>query len=73
MAFTHEETPCPALRVNDLGLHACGLVLAEKILGSEEIAKILGVSCGCSCPDEDTSDEEILEFDRRAFNIVYEL
>ncbi|MDH3360094.1 MAG: hypothetical protein OEL55_04415, partial [Desulfobulbaceae bacterium] len=53
------DPPCPALLEGK-----CGLVRAESmLLNDNTLAKALGIGCGCSMPDADTTDEEIESFD----------
>jgi hypothetical protein len=69
-AFPGEEAPCPGIFIKD-GLTFCGLVLIETIAveaGAIKpvVAKLLGVGCGCSCPDYDTTAWEVKRFDELA-------
>lgn len=66
IAFHDQSAPCPALVVLD-GKALCGIVLTEERAGMEPVArKVLGIGCGCSMEDDDTTREQAAEFDRRA-------
>lgn len=57
--LTH-MAPCPFLSTENL----CGLVLAEEIMGGDQfLRRALGVGCGCSMPDAETTEAEIIAFD----------
>lgn len=59
--------PCPALFEGQ-----CGLVRAESMLLKEPtLAKALGIGCGCSMPDDDTTDQQIIDFDTFSRRKVY--
>lgn len=61
----------PAL-VIDGGKAMCGLVLTEEATGVEpKMWRVLGIGCGCSMPDADTSEADIAEFDRRSRKMVF--
>ncbi len=63
--------PCPML-VMEENKTLCGLVLAEETLLAEPmLKKVLGIGCGCSMPDDDTTEEEMEQFDRRSYEIVF--
>ena len=72
LAFpTHTIGTCPAL-LQDKDGSLCGLVLIEAESGAERmIAKQLGIGCGCSMEDDDTTPEEAAEFDRRSREKVF--
>ena len=62
----HVVGPCPSLIVHD-GTQKCGLVILEAALPVEPVvAKQLGIGCGCSMMDDDTTWTEWLEFDRKS-------
>ena len=64
MAYPSGSAPCPSLVVRD-GRALCGFVLMEKAVGATPlIANALGIGCGCSMPDEETTEEQIEKFDR---------
>lgn len=70
-AFPGEAAPCRALVVNDSGA-ICGMVAMEELAGLDGVVRrVLGIGCGCSMPDSDTSESEIVEFDRRSYIKVY--
>ena len=49
-----------------------GIVLMEAALPVEKItAKVLGIGCGCSMADDETTEQEIEEFDRRSRELVF--
>ena len=65
IAHPGKSAPCPSLIQKD-NEYFCGMVLMEQGLKNKHgsmIAKALGIGTGCSMPDEDTTDEEIEEFD----------
>lgn len=67
MAFPGMEAPCPALVVED-GKVLCSIVKAEESAGMEPmIRRSLGIGCGCSMPDEDTTDVEVQRFEEASF------
>lgn len=72
LAFpTHTNGPCPALVECEDG-SLCGLVIVEAQTGAERmIAKQLGIGCGCSMEDDDTTEEQAVEFDRRSREKVF--
>lgn len=73
VAFPSDTAPCRALVFDEQERAVCGLVKMEETLGIEPlVVKILGIGCGCSCPDVDTSAEQIIEFDRQARIRVFE-
>lgn len=52
--------PCSFLSADNL----CGLVLAEQEMGGDLfLRRALGIGCGCSMPDAETTDAEIIAFD----------
>lgn len=63
------SSPCPALVITD-DKAICGLVLAEKRLAVGEVVPLitmsLGIGCGCSMHDPDTTEQESEAFDRRS-------
>lgn len=70
-AFPGDAAPCRALVVDD-GRAICGMVAMEKIAGLDGVvSRALGIGCGCSMPDSDTSEAEMVEFDRRSYIKVY--
>lgn len=71
IAFPDSKAPCPALSIrNDEA--CCGLVMIEEIAGLDPVVrKILGIGCGCSCPDENTTEKEIEAFDEYSEKLVY--
>jgi len=71
IAFPNTLAPCPALSIeNDEAF--CGLVKIEEIAGLDPVVrKILGIGCGCSCPDANTTEKEIEEFDELSEKMVY--
>lgn len=67
----HKSGPCPALMEAADG-SLCGLVLMEKESGAEPmIRKQLGIGCGCSMEDDDTTEEQAAAFDARSRARVY--
>lgn len=71
MTFPGQQAPCPALMMED-GKARCGIVMMEAAAGMEPLAaKSLGIGCGCSMPDEETTEEEIAAFDLRSRAMVY--
>lgn len=66
-----DTAPCRAL-VIDGETAKCGLVAMEELSGLDGIVgRVLGIGCGCSMPDDDTTDAEIAEFDRLSWIKVY--
>lgn len=61
------SAPCPILLANNL----CGIVVAEKEADCGMVSKMLGIGCGCSMPDELTTDEEIIKFDTKSYINIY--
>lgn len=68
VAFPDASPPCPGIYERDSRVY-CGLVLMEKI-GRELdetveplVQKMLGIGCGCSYPDEETTEAEVILFD----------
>lgn len=54
------------------GAAVCGLVVTEVISGLEPIlANALGIGCGCSMPDSDTTEAQINEFDRKSYIKIF--
>lgn len=75
LAFPGAVAPCPGI-FEKSGSTFCGLVMMEKIaaeVGSIEplVSKMLGVGCGCSCPDADTTEDQIEQFDKLSYIQVY--
>jgi len=71
IAFSGQSAPCPALQKCADG-YLCGLVAVEKSAGMElKIAKSLGIGCGCSMPDENTTPEEIAVFDKKSRALMF--
>lgn len=63
LAFPGESAPCRALQLKD-GKAICGLVVAEDLSGLDGlIRRALGIGCGCSMQDEDTTEAEVRAFD----------
>ena len=72
IAFPGSQAPCPGLVEVD-GDMLCKLVLIESnFLKDPVIQRTLGIGTGCSMPDEDTTEEEMDEFDRISLQIVLE-
>jgi len=71
IAFPDGDVPCRALSYkNDAAF--CGLVMIEEIAGLDPVVrKIIGIGCGCSCPDGNTTEKEIEEFDELSEKLVY--
>ena len=60
--------PCPALTRQN----RCAIVEAELAYGKGiPIAKALGIGCGCSMPDNTTTEQEIEEFDLECRELLY--
>ena len=60
---SHVKPPCPLLLRND-NVFRCPLVITEIESGLKPVvARALGIGCGCSMPDDDTTEEEIDAFD----------
>ncbi|OEZ52995.1 hypothetical protein JAB5_27590 [Janthinobacterium sp. HH103] len=71
LAFPGASVPCPGLDVRD-DVALCSLVITEADTGMEPmLAKSLGIGCGCSMPDKDTTEAQIKEFDRVSFIKIY--
>lgn len=71
LAFPGASAPCPGLDVRD-DVALCSLVITEAAAGMEPmLAKSLGIGCGCSMPDQDTTEVQIKEFDRVSFIKIY--
>ena len=50
----------------------CGLVEVERLAGMDGmISRVLGIGCGCSMPDDDTTADEIEAFDKHSYITVY--
>lgn len=46
--------------------------MIEEIAGLDPVVrKVLGIGCGCSCPDENTTEKEVEEFDEISEKMVY--
>jgi hypothetical protein len=68
--FPLAEAPCPALIVEN-GNALCSFVLTERANNLNPIlAATLGIGCGCSMPDETTTDEEVEAFDLKSYALV---
>lgn len=66
-----ELAPCPGLDVRE-DVALCSLVVTEAAAGMVPmLANSLGVGCGCSMPDADTTDAQVEEFDRVSFIKIY--
>lgn len=62
IAFPERTAPCPALFFEE-ETAVCGLMLMEKhFLGVELVAKCLGAGHGCTCPDAETTENEVAAF-----------
>lgn len=71
MAFPGASAPCPGLNVRE-HVALCSLVVMEAAAQMEPmLATSLGVGCGCSMPDADTTDAQVEEFDRVSFIKIY--
>lgn len=71
LAFPGASAPCPGLDVRE-DVALCSLVITEAAAGMEPmLAKSLGIGCGCSMADANTTDTEIEEFDRVSFIKIY--
>ena len=71
LAFPHAEAPCPAIRL-EAGKALCGLVEVERLAGLDGmVGRVIGIGCGCSMPDDDTTDDEIEAFDKHSYITVY--
>lgn len=71
MAFPRASAPCPGLDVRE-DAALCSLVVTEAVAGMEPmLAKSLGIGCGCSMPDADTTDAQVDTFDRVSFVKIY--
>lgn len=66
-----QELPCPAL-IFDGNKALCNMVITEKQLNSTMIANALGIGCGCSMPDRETTADQINDFDAQSRSKVYE-
>lgn len=63
MAFPNATAPCPALVV-EMGKALCAIVQIERTSGMVPmIQNALGIGCGCSMPDSDTSDADVAQFE----------
>ncbi len=70
-AYPGRSAPCPALVVLD-GRAKCGIVMMEERAGLEPIVrKSLGIGCGCSMEDEDTTEEQAFAFDSISREMVF--
>lgn len=65
LAFPGASAPCPGILKDGDGF-LCGLVVAEDRTGETILREMLGIGCGCSMPDEDTTEEEMEDFDNRS-------
>ena len=71
LAFGTKIGPCPALMESEDG-SLCGLVLMEEMTGVEPIVrKQLGIGCGCSMEDDDTTDAEAAAFHERSMRMMF--
>lgn len=71
MAFPGASAPWPGLDVRE-NVALCSLVITEAADGMEPmLANSLGMGCGCSMPDADTTSAQIEEFDRVSFIKIY--
>lgn len=78
MAMPEAKAPCPALLIEDSvepphhKVALCGMVVTEATMtGRNDIAKALGIGCGCSMMDDGTTEAEIDEFERLSYAKVY--
>lgn len=63
--------PCPLLTIV-YNRALCGYVMAEAAAGVEPVvSRKLGIGCGCSMADEDTTDEQMDRFNAASFIKVY--
>ena len=70
-AYPGQSAPCPALVVLE-GQAKCGIVMMEEHAGFEPIVrKVLGIGCGCSMEDDDTTEEQAAAFDARSRAMVF--
>lgn len=66
-AFPGASAPCPGLDIRE-DIALCSLLVTEAAAGMEPmLANALGVGCGCSMPDPDTTGDQVEEFDRVSF------
>lgn len=71
LAFPGAAAPCPAIK-RDAGKMLCGLVEVEMLAGMDGmVSRVLGIGCGCSMPDDDTTADEIAAFDKHSYITVY--
>lgn len=71
MAFPSASAPCRCLDVRQ-NVALCSLVTTEAAAGVEPtLANSLGIGCGCSMPDSDTTDAQVKELDRVSCTIFY--
>lgn len=71
LAYPGQSAPCPALVVLE-GKAMCGIVMMEERSGVEPVVrKFLGIGCGCSMEDADTTEEQAAAFDARSRAIVF--
>lgn len=69
--FPGIETPCPALVYNGEKF-ACGLVIMEEKSGLDKVvSRMLAIGHGCSMPDEDTTDDQIKQYDKLTAIAIY--
>lgn len=68
MAYLGAGPPCPGLRYTPEGAAECELVTLERLVieGKGTIEKTLGIGCGCSNPDPETTREEVEAHNRRS-------
>lgn len=70
-AFPNRSAPCPALVVSK-GQAKCGLVIMEDHVGLEPvIRKSIGIGCGCSMRDDNTTDAQVAEFDAHSMTVAF--
>lgn len=71
LAFPGETAPCRAMTLAD-GKILCGLVEMERLAWMDGmVSRALGIGCGCSMPDDDTTADEIEAFDKLSHITVY--
>lgn len=73
LAFPGAHAPCPGLLILTGGNAAlCGIVQTEKAFGlPPTFANKLGIGCGCSMWDADTTEEQAAEFNRVSLLKIY--
>jgi hypothetical protein len=71
LTFPGIEAPCPALFQEEDGRHRCGIVIMENHLGVDPVVKnTLGIGCGCSMCDDDTTLAETEGFDQMSKRMI---